>query len=329
MGEREHRAAVRAAVAASRGLEGVFGRMGTVEHPRGRVLGAYRNARRALGDVWGRGAVGLRWEVEEVLAGLRQEVTAAAIDLLGEAAALGVESGQRQVEGRGLEAGWPGGAELGPALGAWLAPLDGQVAAVRGVAAMGGGIELVVGDEESAGILTPGPVVREGGRWLAWMAMAGWQDAVLGTPAGGVVWFKQAVAAIDERTTHCCLAVHGQAVPLEADFRLTGEPRYADAMQWSPFHWWCRTSVALLTADEVGDDVTGWMRGAADAELARRAALLEEMERVKGELRGLGAAPDVRHRAGDSAAVTGLRDELRRLRAELEEEQHPASGVGG
>jgi len=334
MGEGEHRAAVRAAVRAARGLEGVFGRMGTVEHPRGRVLGAYRNARRALADVWGRGAVGLRWEVEEVLGGLRREVTAAAVDLLGEAAALGMESGQRQVEGRGLEAGWPGGTELGPALGAWLAPMDAQVAAVRGVAAMGGGIELVVGDEESAGILTPGPVVREGGRWLAWMAMAGWQDAVGagGRGSGGAGeqgWFKQAVAAIDERTTDCCLRVHGQAVPLEADFRLTADPRYADEMQWSPFHWWCRTSVALVTADEVGDDVTDWMRGAADAELARRAALLEEIKRVKGELGRLGAAPDVRHRAGDSAAVTGLRDELRRLREELEEEQHPASGVGG
>ena len=157
---------------------------------------------------------------------------------------------------------------MGPALGAWLAPLDGQVAAVRGVAAMGGGIELVVGDGESPGILTPGPVVREGGRWLAWMLNVGWQDAVAG--AGEVVWFKQAVAAIDERTTDCCLRVHGQAVPLEGSFRLTGEPRYADEMQWSPFHWWCRTSVALLTADEVNDDVTGRMRGAADEELAGR-----------------------------------------------------------
>jgi len=328
MGEREHRAAVRAAVAASRGLEGVFGRMGTVEHPRGRVLGAYRNARRALGDVWGRGVVGLRWEVEEVLAGLRQEVTAAAVDLLGEAAALGVESGQRQVEGRGLEVGWPGVADMGPALGAWLAPMDAQVAAVRGVAAMGGGIELVVGDGESPGILTPGPVVREGGRWLAWMMMAGWQDAVTGAGAEEG-WFKQACAAIDERTTDCCLRVHAQAVPLEGNFRLTGEPRYADEMQWSPFHWWCRTSVALLPADEVGDDVTGWMRGAADAELERRAALEEEIARVKGELSALGAAPDVRHRAGDAEEVTALRDELRRLRQELEAEQHPASGVGG
>jgi hypothetical protein len=66
-------------------------------------------------------------------------------------------------------------------------------------------------------------------------------EAVLGSLArsgdrGG--YLKQAVAAIDQKTTDCCLRVHAQAQPLDKDFHLTGEPRYADYLPYPGFHWW-------------------------------------------------------------------------------------------
>jgi hypothetical protein len=62
---------------------------------------------------------------------------------------------------------------------------------------------------------------------------------------------KQAVAVISERTTECCLRVHGQVQPLEQPYQLDGEPRFADEMMYPSFHWNCRTaSVAYMAAWE-------------------------------------------------------------------------------
>lgn len=53
---------------------------------------------------------------------------------------------------------------------------------------------------------------------------------------------KQAVAAIDDRTTECCLRVHGQITDLDQPYKLTGTPRFQDEMMFPAFHWNCRTS---------------------------------------------------------------------------------------
>lgn len=84
-------------------------------------------------------------------------------------------------------------------------------------------------------------------------------------------WQKQAIAAIDERTTDCCLQAHGQTQALDKPFRLTGTPRYADEMQHSPFHWYCRTSVTLYLPEfEESGIRTEEMREAAQAEIEAR-----------------------------------------------------------
>lgn len=95
---------------------------------------------------------------------------------------------------------------------------------------------------------------------------------------GEVTYQKQAIATIDERTTDCCLQVHGQIQPLDEPFQLSGTPRYADEIQDPPFHWYCRTSEALYheAFEEVGIP-TSKMRDAADAELQAR-------ERTKGRV---------------------------------------------
>ncbi len=111
-------------------------------------------------------------------------------------------------------------------------------------------------------------------------ALSVWTAASLG---GSILynWFnretkteykKQAIAAIDERTTDCCLRVHGQIQPLDEPFKLEGEPRFADEVDSPPFHWYCRTAVALYTErlEERGIP-TSEMTEAARLELKARA----------------------------------------------------------
>ena len=87
-----------------------------------------------------------------------------------------------------------------------------------------------------------------------------------------VEYKKQAIATIDERTTDCCLRVHGQIQPLEKDFKLTGTPRFADKVPDPPFHWYCRTTEVLYNEkfEEFGI-TTATMRDAANSELEARA----------------------------------------------------------
>jgi hypothetical protein len=87
----------------------------------------------------------------------------------------------------------------------------------------------------------------------------------------GIVYQKQAIAAIDQRTTRCCLRVHGQIQPLDRPFELTGTPRYADRMMQPPFHWRCRTVFALYhPAMEAVGVTTESLRAAARREASRR-----------------------------------------------------------
>ena len=83
-------------------------------------------------------------------------------------------------------------------------------------------------------------------------------------------WGRQAVAVIDERTTDCCLRVHGQWQAMGDDFTLAGTPRYADTQPRPPFHKWCRTATALVQRKYAADDLTQQMRDAARAELNAR-----------------------------------------------------------
>ncbi len=87
----------------------------------------------------------------------------------------------------------------------------------------------------------------------------------------GETYKKQVVATIDDRTTDCCLRVHGQIQPLDEPFQLTGTPRFADEVQDPPFHWYCRTAEALYheSFEEIGIP-TSAMQEAASVELEAR-----------------------------------------------------------
>ena len=87
------------------------------------------------------------------------------------------------------------------------------------------------------------------------------------------IYQKQVIAGLDERTTQTCLMAHGQIVSLKGKFVLRGTPRFRDEMDHVPFHWNCRSSIALWhpAFEEVGLR-TGEMKGAARAELKAREA---------------------------------------------------------
>jgi hypothetical protein len=84
---------------------------------------------------------------------------------------------------------------------------------------------------------------------------------------------KQAIAAIDSRTTNCCLQVHGQIVDLDQSFTLTGTPRFADRLPQPPFHHRCRTVIALYAPEmEAVGITTSDMRAQARAQFAASSA---------------------------------------------------------
>lgn len=129
----------------------------------------------------------------------------------------------------------------------------------------------VVGDTVTTGLLTPGPVIREATRMITTTAETVKADTITqGVGATQDQWGWQVQAAIDERTTECCLEAHGQVIPLDGQFYLTGEPHYAEYMSKPPFHWYCRSVAALVRLDQADDALTDEMLGAAKDELAQR-----------------------------------------------------------
>lgn len=83
---------------------------------------------------------------------------------------------------------------------------------------------------------------------------------------------KQALAAIGKNTTDCCLRVHGQIQPVSQPFELVGEPRFADELMTSPFHWNCRTGIVMHHPAFEESMPTSKLKSNAQRELARRKA---------------------------------------------------------
>lgn len=238
---RAHRASVQAALALNDDLAHLFARVGTAQHPRGQVVTAYRNARRALRDVFQRSGTRLGAEAAEVLRGLRANIGLTAGQLLTDAAQTGAQSGRRQAEIRAVVVGERPPVVLAPLATAWTAGVDAQIAAAA--AALQAGLDyeaLILGAEEAGrlGILNPAPVARDGSKWLAAAALLGWLAELGGERLYEAGWNKQAASAIDERTTECCLRINGAIVPWHEPWHTTGRPAWAEYQRWMPFHWW-------------------------------------------------------------------------------------------
>ncbi len=268
----EHERLVRSAYQTGVRLNELFGRLGTSYHPRGRVLMAYRTARRALkGNLNNPGAV------NEALVTLETSVRQSVSENMQRAVDVGTAQAERDLKIHELPSPVGGGeliAQASELTEVVMASVDVQVRATRALALQQAAenAAIILGDDVRVGLLTPGPVLRESSRWLGTMVEASWVAGILGPidQAGRMLEFqKQAISAVDGRTTETCLRVYGQIVPLDKLFWLEGTPRYADAMDWPPFHWWCRTSAALYLPDyETG--LTDRMAANAEGELDRR-----------------------------------------------------------
>ncbi len=269
------RLSIRSALRANDALGVLFGRIGTSDHPRGVVLTAYRNARRAM-------AVALQERnpqiaVNEVLFGLRLAVSGGMREILEDAILHGAEEADKQFGYYGVEtsvnpedAPRSNAAESDAALAAVLAEIDKQAVFVRSVIATGSDLALILGDEERMGALAPAPVTSLASFWSAIMQWSGWEWSTGRTSLDGA-FKKQCVAALDIHTTDCCLRAHAQIQPMSKPFHLTGTPRYADYIDYPPFHRYCRTAIVLY--NPIFDDgITDEMRSGADHFLSERAA---------------------------------------------------------
>lgn len=263
--------AIRSGIRMNDRIGDLFAKLGTSEHPRGDVLSAYRQARLAMKSALEE--PNRIFAVNDVLGTLRMDVQRSVADVFESSISLGGEEARRQL--RFYDVTTRGSINLSTetqsALDAVMSRFDAQAQAVRAIALIGEDpSQMILGDEERAGMLTHGELVAGAAYWLTFLAWNSF-DAWVGNSGSGLDFQKQAVAALDGRTTDCCLRVHGQVQPFDKPFILTGTPRFADKMDHPGFHYFCRTSITLYLA-EFDDGLTSRMRESARYFLNERAA---------------------------------------------------------
>jgi|GEM_PF-1499636 len=326
-----HKQALRDIIA----LRLLFWRMlGSSEHPRGRLLTAYRSARREMASVL-RSSSFRAQEANDVLIRLQTEVQRIGAEAVQQASELGRASAEKQIAAyskAGLSIDVAAEvAELEAVLDGVTGSVESQLRQVHAMVRSGASVETIVGAGQRLGALQPGPVARELARWITTASAAGtavWIAGRDGRLAEESPFQRQAIAAIDHLTTDCCLRVHGQIVGMEEDFHLTGVPRYADHMRRPPFHDYCRT-VWVLYNSRFDDELTGQMTAASRAELAAREHAQSHIDELKAKLAELGEYQDVRIRKDDSDEVKKLRNDLRMWRARLREDIWPSHARSG
>ena len=150
-----------------------------------------------------------------------------------------------------------------------------QQSAAELYVALGYTDEMIVGEGAETGVFTPSSTVLStvnSTLALLW-ATTGmlWGSSIKETHQ----YEKLAVAAIDTKTTDCCLRVHGQTQPMDKPFHLIGEPRFADFIDFPPFHWYCRTASALYIPEFDFANIKTSLQSSAEAVLAERALGLQ------------------------------------------------------
>jgi hypothetical protein len=261
---------IRSAIRANARIGDSFARLGTKSHPRGFVISAYRRAHKdivkALADPYPTDAV------VEVLGGLKTGLRADLREEFNRMYGFGVEEARRQMAYYGVQTYDNPALELttkvDSAVDVCLAKVDAQAATVRALM-LTGSTSQITGDENRVGVVRYSDVVVAGAYWTTALVWAGYAWRVEETTQAAQ-FSKQAVAALDNRTTDCCLQVHGQIQPFNQPFVLEGTPRYADEMDWPAFHNYCRTS-GVLYLPGFDDNLTARMQDSARTILQERA----------------------------------------------------------
>jgi hypothetical protein len=268
---------IRSAARANVGIGNMFARIGTTEHPGGFVTTAYRNTSRAMTVALAEPRPAIA--VQDVLHGLRGGILPQIKTTFQDAQLFGIKQAATQLTYYGVKTVIPAGVVMGlskqaqSAYDVIAAKLAVQEATVNALIASDADPVLITGDGERAGILRASDIAAAGVFWIAaliWDAMDWWANGRDGGGESGGGFMKQAVAVLDNSTTDCCLQVHGQVQAFADPFQLDGTPRYADEIDYPPFHGYCRTSVALYQ-DAYDNGLTDKMRAGADQVLAERA----------------------------------------------------------
>jgi hypothetical protein len=211
--------------------------------------------------------------VREVLRNLRRQVQADVSSVFSDAAEMGAEEAQRQM--RFYETKPRGSVTLteqtNTVTETVMSKFDAQSAAITALVLSQADPLEIIGNEERTGLLSSGEITAAAAYWGAHLVWASFDAQVEQGNTENAVFMKQAVAALDARTTDCCLRVHGQIQSVDEPFHLTGTPRFADYMDWPGFHWYCRTS-GVLYQEEFDDGLTGKMREGAQFFLNEREA---------------------------------------------------------
>ena len=263
---------IKSAVSMNERLAGMFEQAGNITEGRGYVVRAYRNANRAMPAALQED--NQRSAVRDVMIELRTNLRAELRTSLEASFGAGMDESARQLRFYGVETR-PNvnpinlTKQVETAVDAVLAQVDAQETTINAMLASGIDTVLITGDEERQGVLKPAEILTGATYWIAalvWDSFSWWSQS----NGGGYGWQKQSIAALDGRTTDCCLRAHGQIVPLRDRFVLTGTPRFADRLEWTPFHWRCRTSIVLYLA-QFDEGLTEKMRSAAGWLLDQRA----------------------------------------------------------
>ena len=260
--------------------------LGSQQHPRGQVMNIYRKARRDMSGVLKAKRRTMRGEAQEILQDTRRKLELVTNEVVLEAVAQGRNSALVQLAAY-ADDGVQYLPQMLPALvddiaQAPLMEFSKQAMQILGLIAGGGDVlTSVVGDAGRVGIMQPSPIITVAADTVTKSLATSFANTVGREPAQEFGWQKQPIPAIDDRTTETCLNVAGQIVGVDDKFHLTGEPRFADDMDWSPFHWYCRTSIALHLP-QYDDGVTAELRDDVKAEREKRAQEAEK-EIKKGD----------------------------------------------
>lgn len=263
--------AVADALSMSGELDGLFAKIGNSDHPRGVIPTAYRNARRAM-----RSALKERnraMAAHEIMSELKQTVRAGLKTVLENSFRSGTDHAAVQL---GIYGTAPKTivddlfiTQVNSSYSGILSVVDQQASAIQTVISLNMDTDHITGDEHRVGIMRAGDVIASATFWASALLWSAFSETVARSTDTNRAK-KLVVAAIDRRTTDCCLRAHGQVQAFNKPFVLTGTPRYADKLDWTPFHNYCRTSVALYY-DEYDNGVTDSMREKAQMAIERMA----------------------------------------------------------
>lgn len=268
-----HRAEVKAALLVNKKLRATQNSISPSKHPRNALTQIYRITRKRIYTNFTNLA-----ELKNILfifsSTVRQIITPliTRIELLGITAGISSLNRRKIPNSPIVTASTPN--IVTPAVEAIVKIADSQVEQTLAVASIGGAVETVIGDGvNSVGFFSQGTINKQTNIFLtAITALATLTilNLFIAEQIQENIFYKQAIAAIDEVTTECCLIVHGQFQPINNDFSLIGSPRFADFINNPPFHWNCRTATALVHASERYDGLTQEMLQAAARELKAR-----------------------------------------------------------